>query len=183
MGQISDMSTDALDKLSDMQIRCLRLVADLKKTEQIAAELGISPSTVNTHIERAITRLSVPNRREAARLVVARDRANAVVAGATGARPSAPSINPLDAPQTSLPLVVDRPEKLPTEESPLSARDKSEAPPASTQAGGRRRNDLTIPQRLLLAVFSLVLICVGLGGLGAAIGKLSDWRAAHGAHQ
>lgn len=61
----------ALAKLSQRQIDCLRRVAELKKTEQIAEELGISPSTVNTHIERAMTILGAPSRREAARMVAA----------------------------------------------------------------------------------------------------------------
>lgn len=65
------MNGDAVDKLSERQRDCLRLVAQLKKTEQIADELGISPSTVNTHIERAIVTLGARGRRDAALLVQA----------------------------------------------------------------------------------------------------------------
>lgn len=181
MGQAAIMSDQTLDKLSDMQVACLRLVAELKKTEQIAAELGISPSTVNTHIERAIARLQVPNRREAARLVIGWDKARAAASpSASGAGND--SLDASGRPPSEAEL--SRPEKIPTEESPLSAIVPAAPVEASSAIGrGRRRNDLTIPQRLLLAVLLLVLICVGLGGLGAAIGKLSDWRAAHGARQ
>lgn len=65
------MDVDAINKLSDRQRDCLRLVAQLQKTEQIADELGISPSTVNTHIERAIAILGARGRREAALMVQA----------------------------------------------------------------------------------------------------------------
>lgn len=172
------MDRERLEKLSEMQRACLRLVAQLRKTEQIAAELGIAPSTVNTHIERAITRLGVPNRREAARLVVDYD--------ATCAKEVSDDAG--GAPAESLPLpgytIAPRPENEPTEELPLPPdAELTPAPVASTTALGRRRNDLTILRRLLLAVLALVLLCIGIAGLGAAIQQLSQWRAAHGAHR
>ena len=171
------MNRGRVEKLSEMQRACLRLVAQLRKTEQIAAELGIAPSTVNTHIERAITRLGVPNRREAARLVVAYDVTCAEkVRGDAGGAPAEPSLLPGYT-------ITRRPENEPTEELPLSANaERPPIPVTSNTAVGRRRNDLTILQRLLLAVLALALLCIGLAGLGAAIQQLSQWRAAHGAH-
>lgn len=135
---------DPTTRLTDRQRECLRLVGQLKKTEQIAGELGIAPSTVNTHIERAVALLGAANRRDAARMVLVSDT---------------------------------RPEKSPTEIDRLP-----ETPPPSPtlpppDALGRRRNDLTWGQRLGLALLALVLMCIGLAGLGAAIEQLSHWRA------
>lgn len=140
------MHPGSLTKLSDRQLDCLRLVGQLKKTEQIAAELGISPSTVNTHIERAITILGANSRREAARLVQLAE---------TG-----------------------RPEKIPTELprlSPPAAPIPSVEAPATI--GTRQRNDLSTIYRLAFALICLALLCIAIGGLGAAIEQLSDWQA------
>lgn len=140
------MESQAVARLSARQRDCLRLVGALMKTEQIAAELGISPSTVNTHIERAVILLGAPNRREAARLVLAYEAGD--------------------------------PDKIPTETSRLPqdpAAESIEQPPATRI--GRRRNDLTWTERLALAMLALVLLCVAIAGLGAAIGQLSEWRS------
>ena len=140
------MEMGKLSKLSDRQRECLRLVAQLKKTEQIAAELGISPSTVNTHIERAV-----------------------VILGATGRRDAARQLQAYEA---------DRPEKSPTEFRRLSPPPPSTAPveaPAPTR--WRQRNDLSTSQRLALAAVCLAMLCIAIGGLGAAIEQLSRWQA------
>lgn len=140
------MDVDAINRLSERQRDCLRLVAQLKKTEQIAAELGISPSTVNTHIERAITILGAKGRRDAALLV-----------------------REVEAKSR---------EKRPTEISRLSPSGGSAPRPLpSTEDGRRQRNDLTWTQRLALAMICLVLLCIAVAGLGAAIEQLSDWRS------
>ena len=139
------MIENRVDKLSERQRDCLRLVAQLRKTEQIAAELGISPSTVNTHIERAVAVLGVAGRREAARLVIAADA-------------KCPDKPPTDIPRLPEPEVS----------APL--------PPPTPTAWKGRRNDLIWTQRLALAILALVLLCIALGGLGAAIEQLSNWR-------
>lgn len=169
------MDESAVASLSDMQIACLRLVGDLLKTEQIADRLGISPSTVNTHIERAIARLGTPNRREAARLVRAYEKTQA------GAEATEPEDWPTGAVAPPIPAAITaipRPEKSLTEALPLAAAGSPPADHApSTIAMGRRRNDLTVPQRLMLAVLALMLLCIAIAGLGAAIEQLSHWRS------
>ena len=144
--QNDGMDSAGVSRLSERQRACLRLVAQLKKTEQIAAELGISPSTVNTHIERAVATLGVPGRREAALLV--------------------------------LDYEATRPDKQPTEFTRLARPKPEPAPVIPPEAMmGRRRNDLTWDQRLIVALLALIGLCVAIAGLGAAIEQLSDWRA------
>lgn len=64
------MTADRLDQLSDKQRLCLRLVAQLKTSKQIAAELGISPHTVDGHIAAAIAKLGASDRADAARILL-----------------------------------------------------------------------------------------------------------------
>ena len=68
------MSESLVEKLTERQRDCLRLVNGLQTTDQIAAELGISPHTVNTHIERAMLVLGINSRRAAALMVEAFER-------------------------------------------------------------------------------------------------------------
>lgn len=55
------------NELSDSQKACLRLVAQGMSSKEIAIELSLSPSTVDTYIKHAMSRLGASNRREAAR--------------------------------------------------------------------------------------------------------------------
>jgi DNA-binding CsgD family transcriptional regulator len=68
------------DQLTDRQRQILRAVGAGKTTKAIAAEIGISQASVNTHIRRARTTLRVPTRAAAA----------AAVAGQTVATPARP---------------------------------------------------------------------------------------------
>ncbi|MFP5329969.1 MAG: response regulator transcription factor [Alphaproteobacteria bacterium] len=56
-------------KLTKGQLDCLRLVAQHLSSKEIAAELGISPHTVDQRIRQALQTLGVGRRSQAARLV------------------------------------------------------------------------------------------------------------------
>ena len=58
-------------RLSGGQIECLLLVDRHHNSKEIAAKLGISPHTVDQRIRRALEKLGVERRGEAARLVAA----------------------------------------------------------------------------------------------------------------
>jgi DNA-binding CsgD family transcriptional regulator len=62
---------ERLDRLTPMETACLRLVARRLSSKQIAAELGIAKTSVDTYCNRARSKLGVGDRYEAARLVVA----------------------------------------------------------------------------------------------------------------
>ena len=58
-----------VSQLSDGQIECLLLVDRHHNSKEIAAKLGISPHTVDQRIRRALEKLGVERRGEAARIV------------------------------------------------------------------------------------------------------------------
>lgn len=59
-----------IEKLTEAQKQCLRLVADLMSSKQIARTLDISHHTVDQRLKRAQSLLNVSGRAEAARLLV-----------------------------------------------------------------------------------------------------------------
>ena len=63
-------AAERVSKLSSGQLDCLRLVADHLSSKEIAAELGISPHTVDQRVRQALQILGVERRAQAARLVV-----------------------------------------------------------------------------------------------------------------
>ncbi len=56
-------------RLSERQRQCLSLVAEGCSSKQIARQLGLSPSTVDNHINVAVRLLRVENRQKAAQLM------------------------------------------------------------------------------------------------------------------
>lgn len=59
----------AVDRLTERQKQCLRLVLTLGETKEIARALKISPNVVAKHIEEAMRRLGVSTRAQAALLL------------------------------------------------------------------------------------------------------------------
>jgi DNA-binding CsgD family transcriptional regulator len=70
--QVSSRMMSGKRPLSKRQRECLELVAAHLDSQQIAAELGISPATVDRHIREAMTTLDARTRREAVRKLVER---------------------------------------------------------------------------------------------------------------
>ena len=60
------MSKTGIEALSPQQRRCLRLVAKGWGTQEIAHELDLAESTVNSYLAGAVAKLGAPNRRRAA---------------------------------------------------------------------------------------------------------------------
>ena len=69
--QDHDDTAALVAKLSEGQLECLRLVANHMSSKEIAAELDISPHTVDQRIRIALQTLGVPRRTDAARMVEA----------------------------------------------------------------------------------------------------------------
>ncbi len=57
-----------VDPLTDKERKVLRLAAEGKTTEQIAAEIHLSPGTVRNYLSEAASKLNAKNRIEAARI-------------------------------------------------------------------------------------------------------------------
>lgn len=73
------MSAADLDRLSERQRECLRLVHANLEAKEIAARLGLSPHTVNEHLRDARRVLRVPRSIQAARLLIEHERDNRIV--------------------------------------------------------------------------------------------------------
>ncbi|QJB68039.1 helix-turn-helix domain-containing protein [Parasphingorhabdus halotolerans] len=70
-------SIDRIDNLSEPQKECLRLVASLRSSKEIARILDISPHTVDQRLKRAQTILGASSRAEAARMFVKHEKQHA----------------------------------------------------------------------------------------------------------
>jgi DNA-binding CsgD family transcriptional regulator len=63
------MTGKGVASLSGKQLQCLELVGEGYTSAEIEGLLGISTSTVNTHIALAVRKLDAPNRMHAARML------------------------------------------------------------------------------------------------------------------
>lgn len=75
-----------VERLTERERECLRLVATGRSSKKIGRVLGISPASVDTHIVRARTKLGVRDRRAAADLVMKADADDATALDAAGGR-------------------------------------------------------------------------------------------------
>ena len=65
---------EPIERLTERQKTCLRLVGQGRTSKEISRELGISPATVDNHVRDALALLQVETRAEAARQLLAHDR-------------------------------------------------------------------------------------------------------------
>lgn len=86
-----------LEALTQRERDCLRLVLDQLSSKEIGRSLGISPTSVDTHVRRAREKLGVDDRYTAAQLLAAWERG--------GAQPAVDRARPAQLPpsQTWLP--------------------------------------------------------------------------------
>lgn len=72
------MENERLDRLTEQQRACLRMVYRHMTSKEIAPRLGIEPGSVDQHIKAAMRVLGVGERRTAARLLAEYEGAAAV---------------------------------------------------------------------------------------------------------
>ena len=70
-------SIDRIDRLTEPQKDCLRLVASLRSSKEIARILDISPHTVDQRLKRAQSILGASSRAEAARMFAKHEQLHA----------------------------------------------------------------------------------------------------------
>ncbi len=67
--QVTDLMAERVARLTPGQLDCLRLVDQHLSSKEIAAELGISPHTVDQRVRQSLQILGVERRAQAARIV------------------------------------------------------------------------------------------------------------------
>ena len=87
--------TDSIDRLTERQKDCLRLVSEGYISKEIGRLLGISPATVDNHVRAALEVLRAPSRAEAARMLRAHETDQALTSQ------PAPLAEPLPIPAVS----------------------------------------------------------------------------------
>lgn len=175
--KVDDMDETRISRLSKRHCDVLRGVAALKKTKQIAADLGIAPGTVDGYIAEAVRVLGATDRGDAARMLARHER-------------DRPETVPLDTPPGESggqsPWVVapvptmpgsGQPVAEPDAASPMEARSMR----SSSLAGllpirrpGQRSNDLPIVARLLWIPAIAVMLAVGFGMLASGLKVFAD---------
>jgi DNA-binding CsgD family transcriptional regulator len=165
------MNKDSLDKLTENQKQCLRLVNEGLEAKEIAHKLLISPHAVIERLRNARRVLEAPTSRSAARFLAEHEGTtsyNRHVAKPIGVElhpVSMPSLTPQFQPQ-EMALQDDAYVQFKETQAPFfphtSGRLNSFPLPFPT--AGRRHNDLTILQTVLM----IVIIAIGLGFAGIA---------------
>lgn len=140
------MGDERIGLLTERQKQCLRLVADNRKTKEIARILNIAPSTVDNHLNSATTLLGA-TRFEAARMLREAETGN----------------------RQELPRQPDRLAKAQVPAISEGAPSSQEAPPTAPFLPplGGRINALTARQRL--AVIARIILVAGLVGTASII--------------
>ena len=160
------MEEPRIDRLSNRHRDVLRGVAALRKTKQIAADLGIAPGTVDGYIAEAVRILGATDRGDAARMLA---RHESAAPGESGGQSSWVAAPPPPVTQIAQPVV-----------EPEASRD-TRANSAGSLAGllpirrkGQRSNDLPVALRLLWVPAIAVILAVGFGMLASGLKVLAD---------
>ena len=78
---MGELSLAPVERLSDRQRECLRLVYQRFTSKEIGLKLEVAPDTVDQHIKRAMRTLGTGSRAEAARLVFVHDQGDTQLLG------------------------------------------------------------------------------------------------------
>ena len=139
------MDDDRLDRLTEKQRECLRLVNQHKSSKMIAPLLGVTPEAVDQRLKTAVRVLGVTNRFEAALLLARHENMTyqQTVYGAldVAAPPALATMPPSASDERDSELGEDRAEY----EPPPSPDRGSSKLPLPMERG--RRNDLGLLQR------------------------------------
>ena len=182
---IGRMESDRIEKLTEAQRICLRMVLMHLSSKDIARELGISPHTVDQRLRMAIQALGVANRFEAARILARYESPNAYKPAYQSAVYQTPHVAPQPVPATvglsdisgvrqgddSFHGSAVREEQI-AFRTPAFATGGSPFVNLPIPTPGRERNDLSIVQRLGWIVSIAIASALAFGGLLAGLDAL-----------
>lgn len=146
------MTPDRIESLSKRQRECLRGVAQLKAAGEIATELKIATTTVNSYVADAVRLLGARNRREAARALTTYEGQHPEKHRGDETRVAGEAVDapPIVPPGTIAP--VPSPERAWWERLPIRRK-------------GQADSDLSVASRLLWIPALAVFLEVGFGML------------------
>ena len=155
----ADLMAERVARLSPGQMDCLRLVDQLLSSKEIAAELKISPHTVDQRIRQALAILGVPRRTQAARIVA---RSSGPYQRLIHQSPHIPADPESGQPEAAVSIQIRHADRagesgkagFETEQRPASIR-ASLQPPFATRSNPR--NEMSVGQRL----FWIAAIAIG----------------------
>lgn len=196
------MEEPRIDRLSNRHRDVLRGVAALRKTKQIAAELGIAPGTVDGYIADAVRILGATDRGDAARMLARHERVDPLSdprppgPGQSGGQSSWVAAPPASMPQIAQPVVepeafqdagADRvgqdagADRVSQDAGTHRVAPDTGAPQRPSFAGllpirrtGQRSNDLPVAARLLWIPAIAVILAVGFGMLASGLNVLAE---------
>lgn len=167
-----EMADPRIARLSNRHRDVLRGVAALRKTKQIAADLGIAPGTVDRYIAEAVRILGAVDRGDAARMFAQHERVDDGPIGDPGhSGGQSPWVSAPASPVTEVRQPVIDPE---------ASRDAGTFRPAAfsrllpIRRAGQRSNDLPVVARLLWIPAIAVILAVGFGMLASGLTVLAE---------
>ena len=170
------MESDPVERLTEGQRQCLRMVLRHMSSKEIARELGISSHTVDQRLRIAMHTLGTTSRVDAARMLAAHEQSP----------PYQSSVyQPLYIAPTTLPNAASRPGEGQREQRGGDAAPKGEAGlqaepfassglPLSLPIRGGRRNDLGPWQRLGWIVAIAIGAALAFGAVLAGLQALAE---------
>jgi DNA-binding CsgD family transcriptional regulator len=169
------MSGDRIDRLTDKQRECLRMVYRHMETKEIARELGLSPDGVTQRIKTAMKTLGVDRRRDAA----------LILAKAEGLEPYPRQVyssrDIASAPEPAMLATSTEGERqsgssgeaMREEQSAFRAAAPSRSPALPLPIGGARPNDVGWQTRLAWIAGIAIGIALAFGGLVGGVEALT----------
>ncbi len=160
-----------LDRLTERQRACLRLVAQGYSTKAIALQLGIGDRRAGKDIDAANRLLGVSSRLDAARLLAdAENRRVNVLPGATFPLPG--PVRPESGEWAA--EEARTPNRVREQRSPYRVSDDPPDMGWPLRAQGEARNNLSTWQRVIWIVLLCAVGLIGLGTSALGLGSLSE---------
>jgi len=176
---VSDL--ERFDRLSRRHRECLRGVRALKGSKEIAEELGIEKSTVDSYLTEAVRVLGAKNRRDAALMLADYERDQDIVAPSPAEMPEPAEIRDPHKIGADSARLSGQPDPLPSDVSPGElVAGQSDAGPAGHpprtfgmrlpfRRKGQAGNDLSVGERLIWIQAIAVGTAIGFGMLAMGL--------------
>ncbi|MBV9882479.1 MAG: helix-turn-helix transcriptional regulator [Sphingomonadaceae bacterium] len=169
------MDSSRIERLTDKQRECLRLVYRHMQTKEIARALQLSPDGVTQRLRGAMRTLGVESRREAARILAEAESLGAYPPHVHPSRDIAASLEPATmAPSTGSEWQSGSPGgAIREEQAAFLVAPQGRKPALPLPIGGARPDDLNWLNRLAWIAAIAIGIALAFGGLVGGVDALT----------